>query len=150
MRRCPQGHIYQVFAAGQTYPRTGGKAYDPHTSWHLDGRFHTKGHDRIWHRQQRQRLDAFTGAEFFISTTVDQMTAPGLAVCDPASFDGTMEVGLDSITVAGPARQQLHMDLVEPGYEPLAHGLGERPVVRWLLQDRAPWIVITLYEIPAP
>jgi hypothetical protein len=146
VRRSPQGHIYQVFAAGLGYPRILGGAYDPHTSWHLDGRFHTKGHGRVWHRQRRQRLNAFVGAEPFISTSVDQMAAPGLPECNPAGFEGTMEVSLQVIDIT-PGRQQLHMDLVAAGQQPPAHGLGERPIVRWLLQDREPWIVITLYEL---
>lgn len=147
VRRSPSG-IYQVFCALQDEARIDGRAHDPHTSWHTDGRFHSKGYDRVWHRQRRQRLDAFTGAEPFISTSADQMLSAGLPICDFADFDEVLEIGRDVIDPAQ-GRQQLHLDLSEPGVAPFAHGLGERPVVRHVLQDDVPSIVVTLYALPA-
>jgi hypothetical protein len=149
VKRCPQGHIYQVFAAGQAYPRIHGKAYNPHTSWHLDGRYHTKGYEREWRREQRMRLDAFKGSACFMATTVDQMASNGLPELQPTQFDGIMELALATIDVT-PGRQQLHMDLVAAGVAVPVLGFGETPIVRWLLQDREPWIVITLYQRSQP
>jgi hypothetical protein len=83
-----------------------------------------------------------------MTTTVDQMAAPVLPPCDPRRFDGLLEVGLETVDVT-PGRQQLHMDLVARGVEPPGKRFGERPLVRWVLQDKAPWIVITLFSIPA-
>jgi len=145
VRRCPQGHIYVMFSAGQDRPRAStGKSYDPHTSWHLDGRYHNKSYDEPWQRQQRQRLDAFTGTEYFIATSVDQMLAAGLPNCVASQFDQVLELNMN---VLDRQRQQLQLALVSPGLEPPpAVGPGERSIERWTLADRLPWIVVTLYD----
>src|SRR5688572_23835430 len=130
VRRCPQGHIYVMFSAGQNRPRIStGKSYNAHTSWHLDGRYHQKSYDEPLHRQQRQRLDAFSGSEYFIATSVDQMFAEGLPDCVASQFDQVLELDMNLLD---PERQQLQMALVSPGLDPPpAVGPGEQPVARW-------------------
>lgn len=139
--RAPSG-VYVVFAAGQHRP-----GHDPHSSWHRDGRVHQKSYARTWIRRQRQPLDSFGGAEPFIATSVDQMPAAGLPECVPTQFATVMDVSLGVIDVT-PGRQQVHIDLVAAGAAPPAVGLGERPLLRWWLNDDAPSIVISLYEFP--
>lgn len=146
--RAPSG-IYVVWAAGQRRARIRGRAYDPHSSWHKDGRVNHKSYGVPWIRQQRQRLDNFRGAEFFIATPVDQMLAPQLPECNPMGFASVTVVAVDVIDVT-PGRQQLHVDLVEPGLVPPPIGLGERPLMRWWLYDSTPNIVVSLYQFNLP
>lgn len=145
--RAPSG-VYVVFAAGQHRPGIGRKAYDPHSSWHRDGRVHHKSYDRAWTRQrQRQSLDGFRGAEPFVATPVDQMVVPALPECDPAAFTEVLEISVASLDVA-PSRQKIHVDLVAAGSPPPVVGFGERPRKRWWLEDASPSIVVSLYEFP--
>jgi hypothetical protein len=145
IRRLHSG-IYIVFAAGQNHPGIKRKAYEPHSSWHTDGRVHHKSYDRILlPPEKKQRLDAFKGAERFVATPVDQMLACTLPECKPEKFIGVMEVAVSSLDVT-PGRQQLYVDLVELGSMPLPIECGERLLVRWWLNDAAPSIVVSLYE----
>ena len=79
-------------------------------------------------------------------TSVDQMPAAGLPECVSTEFATVMDVSLGVIDVT-PGRQQVHIDLVAAGAAPPAVGLGERPLLRWWLNDDAPSIVISLYEL---
>lgn len=143
VRRCPQGHIYVVFAAGQHRPKLAGKAYDPHASWHLDGRYHNKSYDRVWQRRQRQCLDSFVGAEYFLLTTITPIGSEKLPQCDVAKFDRVIEI--DRATLEHQSKM-LSMDLVSPGISPPAHAIGESLIEQWSFQDQAPWIVLSLYN----
>ncbi len=141
--RAPSG-IYVVFASGQRRPGIGRKQYNPHASWHRDGRVHQKSHDRRWIRQTRQALAGFTGAEPFISTSVDQLLAPELPECNPSEFSTVMEV---PVLDTRPGRQQICVDLVASGAEPPAFSFGERVLMRWWITDDSPGIVVSLYQL---
>jgi hypothetical protein len=143
--RAPSG-IYIVFAAGQHRPGIGRKAYNPHSSWHKDGRVHHKSYDRPWIREKRQGLDGFRGAEPFIVTSVDQMLASGLPECNPAEFTSVMEVPVGVLDVT-PGHQQVHVDIVAPGSVPPTSGFGEYPLMSWWLSDGSPSIVVSVYKL---
>jgi hypothetical protein len=66
---------------------------------------------------------------------------------DVTKFDRIIEIDVGVIDVT-PGRRALSMDVVEPRVEPPAHGVGEELIQRWYLQDRPPWIAISLYALP--
>lgn len=149
IRRSDHGEIFLVFAAGQDYEREGGIPFDPHTSWHKDGTVHSKSFNRKMGGKAGQTPDArFKGTEYGMGTSVDQMVSKKLPKCDPAEFDDVIEIKLEQLD-STVGRQQLHMDLIEPGIEPPSQGLGERALAQWVLKDASPWIVVSLYELPA-
>ncbi len=139
--------IYVVFAAGQQRPGIGRRAYNPHSSWHRDGRVHHKSYDCGWMRQRRQGLVGFTGAEPFVSTSVDQLVVPVLPECNPSEFSTVMEVPVPLLDTS-PGRQQISVDLVAEGSVPPTIGFGERTLKRWWLTGDRPGIVVSLYEFP--
>ena len=143
--RAPSG-IYVVFAAGQVRPGIRGKAYDPHSSWHRDGRVHEKSYDRTWMRRRRQPLDSFNGNEPFVTTSVDQESAKKLPACDPTEFVTVMEVPLSFLDVI-PKGCQFHIDLVAPGTKPPAVGFRHEVLRRWWLSDGVPGIVVSFYAL---
>ena len=139
--------IYVVFAAGQRRPGIGRKSYDPHSSWHHDGRVHHKSYDRALMRQRRQSLSGFAGSEPFITTSVDQMVVPQLPECNPGEFTTIMEVRVALLDVT-PGRQSICIDLVADESMPPTVGFAERTVERWWLGGDSPSIVVSLYEFP--
>lgn len=141
--RAPSG-IYVVFAAGQLRQGVGGKAYNPHSSWHRDGRVHVKSYNRPWNRQQRQPLDSFEDAEQFVATSLDQAAA-GLPTCEPGQFESVIEVPV-KLLCGNPGHRLVHVDLVGPGAEPPPLGFSARLLRRWPLPG-APTIVISLYDV---
>jgi len=139
-----QSGIYVVFAAGQLRQEAGGRAFNPHSSWHRDGRVHAKSYNRPWNRRQRQPLDSFEGAEPFIATSLDQAVA-GLPTCEPGQFENVMEVPVELLD-GSPGHRQVHVDLVGPGAEPPPLGFTARLLRRWPLLG-TPTIVISLYDV---
>jgi|SRR5579863_6645519 len=117
----------------------GDRDWDPHTSYHLDGTFHSKSYGRAISSQsaKRQPLTAsFTGSEHFGSFMGHGKTAG--AVCDPTAFDGVVivEPGL-----LGPRHGSVTVDLVKPGYQPKPDSDVQRQI--FLRADR-PSVVISV------
>jgi hypothetical protein len=107
--RCsfPKGEIFIM------YPRAGSDSGNPHASYHRDGTFHQKLHDRAMLPQQRQPLTAaFKGSEP-LGRYQGHGTSTG-ADCDPNVFDGVVIV---EPAILGPRNSSVGIDLVEPGYE---------------------------------
>jgi hypothetical protein len=117
--------------------------WDPHTSYHLDGTFHSKsfGHKSPLNLRKRQPLAvAFRGTEHLGAYAGHGPKGVG-AVCDPTKFSGVMEVPTG---VLGPRDGSVVVDLVEPGCEPLFW--PGRHIARQEFRDVVPWIVIRLYS----
>lgn len=83
--RCsPKGEIFVMV------PR-GGEGWNPHTSYHRDGTVHMKTHNMKLMCRQLQPLMAFCGAAHLGSYNGHAPKSEG-AVCDPAAFNGIIEV----------------------------------------------------------
>jgi hypothetical protein len=125
-------------------PRTK-KGWDPHTSYHRDGNFHSKSFNRKNLAQQRQPLTGnFRGTEHLGAYGGYGPKTVG-AICDPSAFAGVVEVPSD---ILGPKDGTIVVDLVEPGHEPISWPFNER--IRQTFKDDVPWIVFRVgTEIPA-
>jgi hypothetical protein len=105
--RCsPKGEIFVMIPRGD-------RDWDPHTSYHLDGRLHGKSHGRkTLPPQKRQPLTStFKGSEH-LGVNAGHGKSTG-AVCDPKTFDGMVIV---EPGVLGPKHGAVGIDLVEPAY----------------------------------
>jgi hypothetical protein len=114
---------------------------DPHTSYHLNGNLHMKGHDlKLLPPQKRQPLtDAFRGSEHLGEYPGHFPKSVG-AICDPTAFSGVVEVAPG---VLGPKHGVVTVDLVEPGHEPTWFPWTQI-VTRQVFRDSLPWVVITV------
>lgn len=115
--------------------------WDPHTSYHLDGTLHMKGHDRkILPPQRRQPLTGeFRGSEH-LGVYYGHAPKTVGAICDLTAFSGVVEVAPG---VLGPRHGGVTVDLVEPDQEPTEFP-WTRIVTRQVFRDITPWVVITV------
>jgi len=115
--------------------------WNPHASYHRDGRFHSKSFDqKMGESQQRQLLDnSFKGTEH-LGKYVGH--AP-LCACDPSDLSGVIKVEPGVLTNTD---GWVTVDLVEPGSQP-AHWHfmpKDRIVAQRVFCDAIPWVVITI------
>ena len=120
----------------------GNRDWDPHTSYHLDGRRHMKSYGNIALTPDiRQPLTGqFHGNE---DLGIYQGYGPkGVgAICDPTAFSGVVEV---SSGVLGPSHGAIAVALVEPGHEPPDYTWGHEIVTQTVFRDVTPNVVITV------
>jgi hypothetical protein len=111
VRRSPRGDVYVLVPRGD-------RGWDPHASYHRDGRFHSKSFGRVLGQpQNRQPLDGnFQGTEHLGMYAGHGPHSVG-AVCDPAAFTGIMEVEPGILRPRGGA---VVVDLAMPGVEPVS------------------------------
>ena len=106
------------------YPRGPG-AWNPHASYHRDGRYHHKSHNvTLAPPQKRQPLDRFRGAEHLGTF---QGHGVGTAICDPVAFTSVLRVPLG---ILEPMRGCVLVDLVEPGVSWRGPGRGASRRIR--------------------
>jgi hypothetical protein len=122
---------------------------DVHTSYHCDGRFHTKTllpsrgyHDRKILPDKRQPLTAaFKGLEYVVNL---KGHGKGTGeVCDPKAFDGVVYVEPGVLDHPGPHAGSVAVDLVEPGYKLKPELGGPRRLM--FPRGPRPSVVITIY-----
>ena len=111
VRRSPKGEFFV------SVPRLRDKRWDPHVSYHRDGRFHSKRYDRIGLKTELQPLGGrFRGTEHLGACNGARDPKRVGAVCKPDAFTGVLEVPLDAL---GPHDGTIVVDLVEPGCNPI-------------------------------
>ncbi len=117
--------------------------WDPHVSYHEDGTFHSKSFGKKHLTQQRQPLTgAFKGTEH-LGAHGGHGVSIG-AVCDPTAFTKVIEVAPDALT----NEDQVVVDLVEPGHEPLSW--PGKLVKKVVFKDATPWVVIRIIRQQLP
>ena len=84
IRRSRKGEFFIMMPRGD-------REWDPHASYHLDGRFHQKSYGQKMAVQQRQALASFRGVEH-LGTYMGFAAKTVGAACDPAAFSGITEV----------------------------------------------------------
>ena len=133
VRRSSKGEFFVIV------PRAD-RAWNPHTSYHLDGTFHTKSFNyKLGSPQKRQPLTgAFRGTEHLGMSMGHAPKRVG-AVCDPTAFSGVVEVAPG---VLGPRNGGVIVDLVEPGCAPMS--VPNTIVQQKVFRDTLPWIVIRI------
>ena len=133
VRRSPKGEFFVLV------PRAD-RGWEPHTSYHLDGKLHMKSYGRtVFAPQQRQSLRRpFRGTEHLGAFFGHGPKSVG-AVCDPAAFS-VVEVAPG---VLGPKQGGVTVDLVELGHDP-APFPWTKIVTRQTFTDVNPCVVITI------
>jgi hypothetical protein len=135
VRRSRKGEYFVLM------PRDGD--WNPHASYHLDGRFHHKSHDQVLMPEPklRQRLDQFKGTEHLGMLMGFGTTAP---ICNPANFTSVLELPPGIL-------ESMHgcvlVDLVEPGVAPNPlhrQNHGMRITHEETYRDGWPWVVIAV------
>ena len=138
IHRSQKGEIFRMWA--------GRGNRDPPTSYHSNGRMHQKSYDHkhlVWKKQKPG--EHLKGCEPMADTPLasDEHLAIN-EVCDPAKFSEVMEIPVAEIA---PEHAYLSIAVCEPGVEPiLPKGAFIR--CRRVFKDRAPWILVTLYDYP--
>ena len=132
VRRSPKPEFF-VFM-----PRSD-RGWDPHASYHRNGTLHQKSFGHKFGSQKRQCLTgAFRGTEHLGAYMGHGPKGAG-AICDPIDFSGVVEVAPG---VLGPRSGSIVVDLVEPGWQPLAWPANV--VQQQVFRDTVPWVVITV------
>jgi len=134
VRRSRKGEFFIMLPCGD-------RDWAPHTSYHLDGTLHMKGHGHtLLPPQKRQPLTGvFRGGEHLGVYAGYAPKSVG-AICDPAAFSGVVEVAPG---VLGPRHGRITVDLVEPGHEPMEF-FWTQIVTRQVFRNILPWVVITV------
>jgi hypothetical protein len=128
-------------------PRKDG-GWDPHTSYHRDGRMHSKSLGKAFGVKQLQPItSAFRGTEHLGMFAGHSPKKLG-AVCDPAAFSGIVEFAPG---VLGPRDGVVVVDLIQqPGIEPLTLP-GHRVIKRQDFDNAFPSLVIRIgADAPLP
>jgi len=131
-------------------PRPSDSRIDAHVSYHEDGKFHVKTHEKYgaekFMTEQRQRPDCnFIGSEHLLAQRVGR--ARGIASrCDPAQYTGVFRIAISELDSATGEVVRVSVDLVSDGADP---ELGPGVLVRRRSQYGrvAPFIAISLYEV---
>ena len=127
-----------------------GKKWNPHGSWHRDGRLHHKSFDqKIFSAEPRQKLDAeFKGTYNLLTRGIasDEPQAFGVR-CDPTKFSEIIEIPAG---ILSPKHYWTHtsIDVSEPGLKPLLMGGAEEILLQRIFDDAIPHITVTLYRWP--
>jgi hypothetical protein len=110
-QRSRKGEFFVMIPRGE-------RAWDPHTSYHLDGTLHMKSYgSKFGPPQKRQSLKgSFRGTEHLGAYGGYGPKRVG-AICDPEVFAGVIEVAPG---VLGPRHGTVVLDLVEPGQQPMS------------------------------
>ena len=131
VRRSPKGEFFIMVPRGD-------REWNPHTSYHLNGAFHSKSFGYKHTPIKKQPLTGtFRGTENLGAHGGHGPKSVG-AICDPTAFSGVVEVPPG---VLGPRDGTVVIDLVEPGCEPLSLMLT-RVVRKDVFRDFVPWVVM--------
>lgn len=135
IRRSRKGEFFVIV------PRAD-RAWDPHTSYHLDGTFHMKSLGyKVCSPQKRQPLTGTFRGTVNLGTYMGHGPKSVGAICDPNAFCGVVEVPPG---VLGPRNGGVVVDLVEPGCEPLS--VPNTIIQQEVFRDILPWIVIRIFS----
>ncbi len=135
VRRSVRGDVY-VFI-----PRAD-PDWDPHISYHKDGKSHIKSHGRATLNKVRQPpTRSFLGAEQIVSQKGFGPKTVG-ATFDPKQFAGVVEI---EAGILGPIHGYVSVDLVEPGCETIPHFNDALPVRQMVFKEMIPWLVIRVF-----
>jgi hypothetical protein len=115
----------------------GDSGWDPHTSYHNDGKLHMKSHGtKLDVRQCQPLTEPFRGTEHLGVYLGHGPKSVG-AICDPTAFSGVVRVAPG---VLGPRQGRVIVDLVEPGCDPMpCEDVVQQEVFR---DEPTPWVII--------
>jgi hypothetical protein len=139
IRRNAHGEIFYMF------PRAGEKAWDPHGSYHRDGRYHHKSFDHKMTFKQGPKPDAnFIGTINFVATSIESGDPQTINVaCQAEDFSQVLEIPIAEISEDRDIQTSITIDISEPGGKPNIVP-GSRIIQSWALRDVVPWILVTV------
>jgi len=135
VRRSRKGEFFVMVPRGD-------RAWNVHTSYHLDGQLHMKSYGQ---KTVEKKVQPLTGT---FQGTVDLGTYGGHApkgvgaVCDPSAFNGVVEV---EPGILGPRQGSVAVELVEPGREPTVALSFNEIVRRQVFADFVSSVAITIW-----
>lgn len=146
VRRAEGGDIYYALPTGREEDPEW-KKWNPHGSWHRDGRLHHKSFNRKLLKGQWQEPNAqFKGRHQLVSKGIASDEPPAFGVlCDPAKFSSVFEIPAEKLS---PKHWETYtsIDVTEPGGKPLLMGGKETILLQEVFDDAVPHIVVTLYS----
>lgn len=118
--------------------------WNPHASYHRDGRFYQKSYNGKMMFQQRQVPGpGFKGTEQMLTTTIDVESARAVkALCDCTQCNGVLEV---PERILHPGDHTVSVDLTEVNGSPVIQPCSEL-VMQQRFSGAVPQIVITLWK----
>jgi hypothetical protein len=124
------------------------KKWNPHGSWHRDGRLHHKSFNkRLLPAEPRQEPNAeFKGTHQLImrGIALDEPRAFGVT-CDPTEFSDVVEI---PVGILSPKHYETYtsIDVSEPGLQPLLMGGTEEILAQRIFDDAIPHITVSVYR----
>jgi hypothetical protein len=147
LRRAAGTDIYYVIPTGREHDPEW-KEWNPHGSWHKDGRLHHKSfNQKILPVGQRQEPNfEFKGTHNLITRGIasDEPRTFGVP-CDPTKFSEIMEISAD---ILSPKHYETYtsIDVNEPGLQPILLGGRETILSQRIFDDTIPHITVTVYS----
>ncbi len=151
LRRAARTDIYYVLPTGRDDDPEW-KEWNPHGSWHRNGRLHHKTFDhKMFPAEPKQEPNAaFKGTHNLITRGIasDEPRAFGVP-CDPTKFS---EVVVVPARILSPKHYETYtsIDVSEPGLKPLLMGGGEEILSQRVFDDAIPHITVTVYRWRPP
>ena len=130
-RAAPNREIFVMVPRGKG-------SWNPHASYHLDGRFHHKSYGRKMLVTAQQALTGEFHGSVCLGMFAGHAPEELGAVCDRSAFAGVVEVPTG---VLGPRHGFIAVDLVEPGVEPPKLATSEIAQEE-IFRDEIPWLCI--------
>jgi hypothetical protein len=150
LRRAASTDIYYVLPTGREDDPEW-KKWNPHGSWHRDGRLHHKSFNKkMFPVEPRQEPNAeFKGAHNLITRGIalDEPRTFGV-VCDPTKFSDVMEIPVE---ILSPKHYQTYtsINVSEPGLQRRLMDGTEEILKRQVFGDAIPHITVTVYAWPS-
>jgi hypothetical protein len=132
-------------------PRPHDRRIAARASYHADGRYHIKTHERLGApkimTQHRQKPDQnFVGTAHLLAQKLAPWDARAVGMtCDPTTYADVFEIPTAELR-EGEVITRVSTDVVSPGYSPDL-GPDIRIIRQKEYQDVFPCIVVTLYEV---
>jgi hypothetical protein len=146
LRRAARNDIYYVLPTGREDDPEW-KKWNPHGSWHRDGRLHHKSFNmRMSPAEVRQEPNSeLKGTHNLVTRGIasDEPRAFGVT-CDPTKFSDVMEI---PVGILSPKRYETYtsIDVTEPGMQPRLMGGSEKLLKQRVFDDAMPHIAVTVY-----
>ena len=145
IRRSSKGDVYAIWSEGQS-PDNLRQSWNPHASYHYQGQFHSKSHDRRTVVRNLQPLNrSFVGNQPIEATNADRGASTTLPPV-PDHLDDQFEISFDAIS--GGKNRAITVDIVEPGIAPIRLTGHDTVIAEKVFKDDVPWIVVSLVEVP--
>jgi hypothetical protein len=151
LRRAARTDLYYVLPTGREDDPEW-KEWNPHGSWHRNGRLHHKSFDqKMFPAEPKQEPNAaFLGTHNLITRGIasDEPRTFGVR-CDPTKFSEIMEIPAG---ILSPKRYETYtsIDVSEAGLKPLLMGGGEEILSQWVFDDAIPHMTVTVYRWRLP